>query len=67
MKCVVVNISDKKHYKKVKKMDREVNAMFDSGSDLHLILLSFYIKLITPTLSSDDTSLVASVSIMEIH
>lgn len=52
-RCDALYTSDKKLYKTLSVAGRRVEAMIDSGSDLHLVRSSFYIKLGAPPLKAE--------------
>lgn len=53
-RCDQVSTGDKKLYKKIKLNDLEIDAIIDSGSDLHLARSSFYVKIKAPPLLSNS-------------
>lgn len=48
----VTNANDMKTYKKINVLGRDVEAVIDSGSDLHLIRASLYVKLGAPKIDA---------------
>ncbi|XP_015123892.1 uncharacterized protein LOC107045980 [Diachasma alloeum] len=51
-RCDALKSGDKKTYKQVKILGKEVTAVLDSGSDLHLVRSSCYVRLGAPKLES---------------
>lgn len=56
VRCDAVMKGDKKSYKLITVQGKEVEAMIDSGSDLHLVRSSFYFELNAPTLKPGSVS-----------
>lgn len=52
VRCDLTRTDDKKTYKVVNILGTDVNAILDTGSDLHLIRASLYVALGAPTLDS---------------
>lgn len=55
-RCDLLASTDKKTYKKVKILNKEVTAVLDGGSDLHLVRSSFYVQLGAPPLERKTIS-----------
>lgn len=55
-RCDLASVSDKKTYKTVKIFGKDVDAIIDSGSDLHLVRSTLYVKLGAPKLEKKTIS-----------